>query len=161
MSTLYVDNLQPNLGSQVEIPNLKPVAGTVIQEVIGGNAVTYSSGATNTWVSTFSFSIDNCVAGSKVLIECDPAGLMEHVGAVVYSVWKGSTNLGSTTHNGSGNGGWRTPPTMIRGEDTNVTAGTNTYTFKFYSSGPFMYINYQHPSGYWTKTTYKMTEIAQ
>lgn len=31
MSTLYVDNLQPNLGSQVEIPNLKPNSGTVIQ----------------------------------------------------------------------------------------------------------------------------------
>ena len=31
MSTLYVDNLQPNLGSQVEIPNLKPLAGQVVQ----------------------------------------------------------------------------------------------------------------------------------
>ena len=31
MSTLYVDNLQPNLGSQVEIPNLKPITGQVIQ----------------------------------------------------------------------------------------------------------------------------------
>lgn len=30
MSTLYVDNLQPNLGSQVEIPNLKPNAESVI-----------------------------------------------------------------------------------------------------------------------------------
>jgi len=31
MSTLYVDNLQPNLGSQVEIPDLKPLAGSVVQ----------------------------------------------------------------------------------------------------------------------------------
>ena len=30
MSTLYVDNLQPNLGSQVAIPNLKPLAGSVV-----------------------------------------------------------------------------------------------------------------------------------
>lgn len=30
MSTLYVDNLQPNLGSQVEIPNLKPLSGFII-----------------------------------------------------------------------------------------------------------------------------------
>ena len=33
MSTLYVDNLQPNLGSQVEIPDLKPLAGSVVQVV--------------------------------------------------------------------------------------------------------------------------------
>lgn len=31
MSTLYVDNLQPNLGSQVEIPDLKPNAGQIVQ----------------------------------------------------------------------------------------------------------------------------------
>jgi len=31
MSTLYVDNLEPNLGSQVEIPDLKPLAGSVLQ----------------------------------------------------------------------------------------------------------------------------------
>ena len=30
-STLYVDNLQPNLGSRVEIPSLKPLAGSVVQ----------------------------------------------------------------------------------------------------------------------------------
>ena len=33
MSTLYVDNLEPNLGSQVEIPDLKPLAGSVVQVV--------------------------------------------------------------------------------------------------------------------------------
>lgn len=31
MSTLYVDNLQPNLGSEVEIPDMKPLAGSVVQ----------------------------------------------------------------------------------------------------------------------------------
>jgi hypothetical protein len=35
MSTLYVDNIAPNLGSQVEIPNLKPLAGSVVQVVQG------------------------------------------------------------------------------------------------------------------------------
>ena len=37
MSTLYVDNLQPNLGSQVAIPNLKPLAGSVV----GAGSVTW------------------------------------------------------------------------------------------------------------------------
>ena len=31
MSSLYVDNIVPNLGSQVQIPNLKPLAGSVVQ----------------------------------------------------------------------------------------------------------------------------------
>ena len=31
MSTLYVDNIVPNLGSQVQIPQLKPLAGSVVQ----------------------------------------------------------------------------------------------------------------------------------
>lgn len=35
MSTLYVDNLAPNLGSQVEIPQLKPLAGSVVQVQYG------------------------------------------------------------------------------------------------------------------------------
>ena len=43
MSTLYVDNLEPNLGSQVEIPNLKPLSGSVVQ------TVTVSSTATSYW----------------------------------------------------------------------------------------------------------------
>jgi len=39
MSTLYVDNLQPNLGSQVEIPQLKPLAGNVIQVATASSGV--------------------------------------------------------------------------------------------------------------------------
>jgi hypothetical protein len=35
MSTIYVDNLQPNLGSQVEIPQLKPLSGSIVQVQYG------------------------------------------------------------------------------------------------------------------------------
>lgn len=161
MSTLYVDNLQPNLGSQVEIPNMKPLAGTVIQEEAGWNDTQYSSSVTYTYVDTFSFSIDNCTAGSKIIVECDPSGLMEHTGSVTYTIFKGSTELGHTRHNTAGNGSWRTAPTMIRATDTSVTAGTNTYTLKFYTTGPHMYINYTHPAGYRCVSSYRITEIAQ
>ena len=161
MSTLYVDNLEPNLGSQVEIPDLKPLAGSVVQDVVGYNDTQYASPATSVYVDTFSFSINNCIAGSHVIVECDPAGLMENAGNVTYVIFKGSTELGHTRHNGTGNGGWRTAPTMIRGTDTNVTSGTNTYTLKFYSTGPYMYVNYNYPDGYRCVSSYRMTEIAQ
>jgi hypothetical protein len=48
MSTLYVDNLQPNLGSQVEIPDLKHNAGSVVQCVQYYNASTPEEGTTST-----------------------------------------------------------------------------------------------------------------
>ena len=161
MSTLYVDNLQPNLGSQVEIPNLKPLAWSVIQDVVGENDTYYNSATTLAYVDTFSFSINNCTAGSHIIVECDPAGLMETNGSVTYAILKGSTELGHTRHNTTGNGGWRTATTMIRGTDTNVTSGTNTYTVKIYTTGPHMFLNYPYPTGYSCNSTYRMTEIAQ
>jgi hypothetical protein len=49
MSTLYVDNLQPNLGSQVEIPNLKPLAGSVVQVVQGSTSSQTSITSAGSW----------------------------------------------------------------------------------------------------------------
>lgn len=58
MSTLYVDNLQPNLGSQVEIPNLKPPIGTVINShrVVCNSGFTLSTSATWTDIPLGTFS---------------------------------------------------------------------------------------------------------
>lgn len=47
MSTLYVDNLAPNLGSQVEIPDLKPLAGSVVQAAASGNSTFYNVATTS------------------------------------------------------------------------------------------------------------------
>ena len=47
MSTLYVDNLEPNLGSQVEIPDFKPHAGMVIQQVSYHSDATWSTTSGN------------------------------------------------------------------------------------------------------------------
>lgn len=49
MSTLYVDNLQPNLGSQVEIPDLKPLAGSVVDVIQNTSGTSVQMTATNTW----------------------------------------------------------------------------------------------------------------
>ena len=67
MSTLYVDNLQPNLGSQVEIPNLKPLAGSVVQTVYEESAIAVAT--TSTSHSTFiNATITPKYASSKILI---------------------------------------------------------------------------------------------
>lgn len=49
MSTLYVDSLQPNLGSQVEIPQLKPLAGSVVQVVQGATSSLMTINSTGVW----------------------------------------------------------------------------------------------------------------
>jgi len=70
MSTLYVDNLQPNLGSQVEIPDLKPLAGSVVQVK---EAAAPSSGTVTFTSNSFtdiglSVSITPTASSSKFLI---------------------------------------------------------------------------------------------
>ena len=58
MSTLYVDNLQPNLGSQVEIADLKPPIGNVINShrVVCNSGITLSTNQTWTDIPLGTFS---------------------------------------------------------------------------------------------------------
>lgn len=80
MSTLYVDNLQPNLGSQVEIPDLKPLAGSVVQVVQYLRSGASSSDnlgrvdvSSSTFTDVFSQSITTKFANSKirVMVNCN------------------------------------------------------------------------------------------
>jgi hypothetical protein len=69
MSTLYVDNLQPNLGSQVEIPNLKPLAGSVINTWQAVKTDTQSSQGFNfVDVTGLSITVTPSSVNSKFLI---------------------------------------------------------------------------------------------
>ena len=140
---------------------LVPSAGQVLQVASGYNQTPFSGTSTNVWNTTFSFHIDNVKSGSSLLIEMHPAGLMEYIEAVIYGVFKNSTELGRTMHNGSGNGGWRTAPTVAICTDTNPDVGTNTYNVKVWSTSPPWYINYTYPSGYTPRTMWKITEIKQ
>jgi len=74
MSTLYVDNLQPNLGSRVEIPSLKPIAGSVVQ-VVQVDDAEFSTRFTTTSSSYVSSGYDLVITptstSSKILITCN------------------------------------------------------------------------------------------
>ena len=67
MSTLYVDNLAPNLGSQVQIPNLKPLAGSVVQVVSDTFSTQYST-SSNSDVDFRSVTITPQYSSSKILV---------------------------------------------------------------------------------------------
>ena len=68
MSTLYVDNLQPNLGSQVAIPNLKPLAGSVVQVVQAETQIEVVTGTSAAVPIGLSATITPTSATSKILI---------------------------------------------------------------------------------------------
>ena len=87
MSILYVDNLQPNLGSQVEIPNLKPPAGTVInsERVVCNTGITLAADATWTDIPLGTFSYTPKQPNSLLQIE-----VVAHVfGSYVSNTWSG------------------------------------------------------------------------
>ena len=69
MSVLYVDNLEPNLGSQVEIPDLKPLAGSVVQVVHGTQSGSNNNTVATSYTDTgLSVSITPTSASSKILV---------------------------------------------------------------------------------------------
>lgn len=137
------------------------VTGTVLQIASGYNDTQYAGTATGVWNDAFTFSISGVQSGSKLLIEFHPAGLMEHIEAVLYSVFKNGIEIARSMHNGAGNGGWRTAPTVAIGEDTTPSVGTNTYQVKIYSTSPPWYINYEYPLNFHPRSMWKITEIAQ
>ena len=71
MSVLYVDNLQPNLGSQVEIPALKPISGSVVQVVQDYKTDATVYNGVDTYHTVMSVSITPKYANSKMLISSD------------------------------------------------------------------------------------------
>jgi hypothetical protein len=84
MSTLYVDNLQPNLGSQVEIPNFKPLAGSVVQVQSADLHTVYTaagSGVEDVFTNTgLQVNITPTSASSKVLVNFNVGGIRARLG---------------------------------------------------------------------------------
>ena len=66
MSTLYVDNLQPNLGSQVEIPDFKPHAGMQIQHK--QNTHTTFDSTANVWTDVVTQTITPKYDNSLIIV---------------------------------------------------------------------------------------------
>lgn len=77
MSTLYVDNLEPNLGSQVAIPDLKPLAGSVVQVVQGTNTteLTLTAGGVVWTNAGAQVNITPTSSSNKILILNSAAGI--------------------------------------------------------------------------------------
>jgi len=104
MSTLYVDNLQPNLGSQVEIPNLKPLAGSVVQfkyaQVLNNTSSQTNNTATYVAATDYSITITPKYADS-LLVVSGKIGFYVTGGATPYafaSVFRDGVDVSSSSY---------------------------------------------------------------
>lgn len=77
MTTLYVDNIAPNLQSKISAPNLTLPTGSVVQVVQAGSSSDVSTSSLNTWTDTNLFvDITPSSSNSKILVIGSPCFLL-------------------------------------------------------------------------------------
>lgn len=103
MSTLYVDNLAPNLGSQVQIPNLKPLAGSVVQVVQHTDTTTYTNTTTSAaqGPQTSTFSLSNSANKVLITVNCCMRAQRNVASGARIGLWRGSVSSGTKITSGS------------------------------------------------------------
>lgn len=145
MSTLYVDNLQPNLGSQVEIPDLKMPSGTIVRMGHAKHSTYANSTAANTWVEAYQFSIADITAGNTMFMMYSVNDLVEGFSHVTFKIQNTSTSsdIMQWSRQTNANGNWRGIISDATGYDSDTSGGTRTYSLQFASdTSATRYINY-------------------
>lgn len=162
MSTLYVDNLEPNLGSQVEIPDLKPLAGSVVQTTtITSNSNYYwsSSGWVTVWQPSFTPKYSNSRLHFAVSINV----LNESSNNT--DLWLGWNNANGQYHYGFGKAGslsgWNQNNNAVTYDAPAGSAAAQLLWIQLKGSGSeTSYWNYNYGNGT-ARSTVTMWEIAQ
>lgn len=161
MSTLYVDNLEPNLGSQVEIPDLKPLAGSVVQVVQtydpGSPNVVGASGALIP--SGIQASITPKKAGNLILVSFSVSMVHQNgSGYIKGRMFVNGSHMGNDGQYQLGYQNSSSPyhPFVFNGQYT--TAGTNALLFEPYYQGDGASMRLVHADASYALT---LMEIAQ
>ena len=109
-----------------------------------------------TYVDLLEFSIDNCIAGSKLLIDVYTNDLHENTRVSHKGVFNSSdVNIGEQIVQCSSVSDWFSVD-VIFSIETTATAGTNTFKLKGKSSASQGYYNYSE-----LKTSIKIQELRQ
>ena len=127
MTTLYVDNIAPNLQSKISAPNLTLPTGSVIQVVQTATNTTSSISSTNFLAVGLDVNITPKATNNKILITvCGSFGHSTDTygGAKLY---RGSTEIGGTSNVGFRNG--YAFPINERSADAPWEAFMASYTF--------------------------------
>jgi len=157
MSTLYVDNLQPNLGSRVM------AAGHVVQVVQQTYGVQINTSSTSYVTSNLAASITPTSTNSKILINVNACVYAPAGNYIFATVYRGSTNLAPLAVGGGEDAFIAASETdsmwsmgAINYLDSPSTTSSTTYTLYYKASAGTAYIH----NGY-TVSTITLMEIAQ
>lgn len=163
MSTLYVDNLQPNLGSQVEIPDLKMPSGSVVRMGHAKHSTYVTSAVASTWVEAYQFSIADITTGNTIYMMYSVNDLVEAAIHVTFRIQNTATNgnIMQWSRTTAANGSWRGIIADATGYDSDTSGGTRTYSLQFAGDiASSRYINY--PASYTDAASFlTWWEIAQ
>jgi hypothetical protein len=138
MTTLYVDNIAPNLQSKISAPDIQLPSGSVVQVISEQFNPTSTSSTTSTSyvASAFSSSITPTSASNKILVMID-LGLVYTSGTshgAIFAIARGATllNTGASPtqygHFGETNGGNMYFPLFMHHLDSPNTISEVTYT---------------------------------
>ena len=133
MSTIYVDNLQPNLGSGVLIP------GHVVQTVYTETSTPVTLSPSSGWVTLMSLQFTAVNPNNKLLISVFSGNLRKTTGAGTSSWFSTQILVNGSNSSEIEGGALGYPETFsdqrytlnLTGIDaSNLTAGTNTVAFQ-------------------------------
>jgi hypothetical protein len=134
MTTLYVDNIAPNLQSRVSVP------GHVIQVVSNAVQDTSTAISTSTWVNMVEVTITPTSATNKIYLQASSCFYMSGTVTLSTAIFKDGSSvkttgngwLGYNKHDVSNN--HRDTITHIF-MDTAGSTGSITYSFQVYANG--------------------------
>ena len=142
MSTLYVDNLEPNLGSQVEIPDLKPLAGSVINQEIVTNSIFTTvavNAGTSVWTPSYTPVSDNSDVYATFNLNLNPHRSNGPDARFTYALWRDSTQVLNATYMGvydyGNSGNWSKVKYTDTIKHTNTSTSAITYDVKLSTQG--------------------------
>jgi hypothetical protein len=95
MTTLYVDNIAPNLASKISAPDIQLPTGSVIQVVQGTTTTEVQSTSTTLVDTTLSASITPTSSSSKILVHVSHPNSDKRSGNAYMTMWlyRGATPI--------------------------------------------------------------------
>jgi len=135
MTTIYVDNIAPNLQSKVSAPNLTLPTGSVIQVVQAKLTSTPTTNSTSFVDTGLSVTITPTSSSSKILVMADyGAGSNNSSNGMITQLVRGSTSLFYRGDSYSSSGGVFGAGSFSH-LDSPATTSAVTYKIQFLSQG--------------------------
>jgi hypothetical protein len=116
MTTLYVDNIAPNLQSKISAPNLQLPSGSVVQVVTVSTSTQVQTSSSTDTDTGLTASITPTSTSSKILVIATVMGVYRHTDSASTRVHLRLKRDGSTINDSGGNFSVNSTSIPMRGE---------------------------------------------